>query len=360
MYWIALIILIPYLYLILKIYSGLKKVTVFQKIPASNIPVSVVVACHNEEKRISFLLSDIAIQDYDHLMIEVIVVDDNSTDSTYKIVSDFEGIRNLKVIRNSGQGKKSAIRKGIDESSGVLVITTDADCRAGKSWISTISSFYEFTKSELIICPVLLEQGNGFLNRFQQLEFLSLQGVTAGTTAIEDPIMCNGANLAFPKEIYQKHSGDLHDKLASGEDVFLLHNIKHVKGTKIRWLESDEALVTTKAAESLRSFLSQRARWISKAGYYTDKNTRLTAISAFAAVCLQASAMLAGFFSLRFFALFVAVFVLKSIPDMLILSRVVRRYKKRNLLKWFLPSQFLYPFYVLYAALLSFSYRERW
>jgi hypothetical protein len=47
------------------------------------------------------------------------------------------------------------------------------------------------------------------------------------------------------------------------------------------------------------------------------------------------------------------VFLLKSVPDFLILRNTTRRYGREPLMKWFLPSQIIYPFYVFSVALLA-------
>ena len=57
----------------------------------------------------------------------------------------------LKIME---QVKNRLSEQELNASSGRLIITTDADCRMGKSWIRTIASFYEKHKPDMIICPV--------------------------------------------------------------------------------------------------------------------------------------------------------------------------------------------------------------
>jgi cellulose synthase/poly-beta-1,6-N-acetylglucosamine synthase-like glycosyltransferase len=360
MLWFSLIILFPYLYLILRIYRALHKIIPFSPTNASGIFVSVIVACRNEAEKIPFLLDDLAAQNYDHGSFELIVIDDNSTDDTFNSVSGYNKIKNLKIIRNKGNGKKSAIRTGIEISTGELIVTTDADCRTGPGWINSIVSFYISNKPGMIICPVSTGSGKGFFNKFQELDFLSLQGITAGTASAGIPVMCNGANLAYPKEVYERHAGNLHEELISGDDVFLLHSIRKEKGTRILWLESEEAMVTTETTDGLMAFLHQRSRWLSKAGSYVDKWTQVLGVVTFFAVSLQALMMLAGFFNHDFLIIYAASVVLKSVPDLAIVVNTCTRYRKRNLIKWFLPAQMVYPFYVLAVAFLSLKGRDRW
>ena len=357
MQWLLLLILIPYIYFIFKISVALKSIRTFLPETEPGIFVSVIVACRNEEKNIPVLLADIALQDYPPDLFELTVVDDNSSDSTFKVASGFTGIKNLKVLKSNGKGKKKALRIGIESSAGKLIITTDADCRVGKSWISTIASFQTENKTEMIICPVRLEVGEGLFRGFQELEFLSLQGITAGSAAAGNPVMCNGANLAFPKEIYSVYAVNLHDELVSGDDVFLLHNLKGDHRNKIMWLESALSMVKTKASDTLRSYFNQRARWISKTGYYNDRYTQVLAIATFVTICLQAFLTAAAFKSHLFFLIFLAALLIKSVPDFMVLYNTTGRYDRRNLMKWFLPAQLIYPFYVL--VILFVSVREQ-
>ncbi len=360
MQWLLLILIIPYLYLLLKIYSGLVKIKPFDNEIPDELFISVVVACHNEERNLPLLLHYLSEQDYNPNMFEVIIVDDNSSDKTYDFISGVTMIKKLHAIKNTGTGKKQAIRTGIKASSGEVIITTDADCRMGKRWLSAIVSFCTLTKPDMIICPVKSESNPGFLSYFQELEFLSLQGVTAGTTNAGNPVMCNGANLAFTKESYIRNSGSLHDELASGDDVFLLHSIKNENNSKIVWLESEKAIVTTAANKTLNSFLKQRARWISKTSTYRDLYAKTLAIVTFVTILLQLSVLIAGFFHPVFFMVFLAVLIIKSVPDFLILHNTTSRYGKKYLMRWFLPSQLIYPFYVLSVSIFSLTISSRW
>lgn len=347
MYWLLLAILIPYLIILLRIYRSILKIKPW--IPDHNKPqfISIITACRNEENNLPVLLGDISAQDYPPGMYEVIVIDDNSSDSTFRTASDFKGISNLKVIKNNGTGKKAAIRTGTGIAEGNLVITVDADCRIKKKWLMTIASFHFIEKADMIICPVLPDEGRGFFNRFQELEFMSLQGITAGSAAAGDPLMCNGANLSFTMESFDRYGRDLHDELISGDDVFLLHNMKREKGNKILWLESEDAAVTTAGMPSLMLFLSQRARWISKAGAYRDNSTKIAALATLAAIILQLGTLMAGIWDTAFLAVSAAAFMIKSVPDYLILKNRTMRYGRYSLMKWFIPSQLIYPFYVI-------------
>jgi biofilm PGA synthesis N-glycosyltransferase PgaC len=359
MLWLLIIPLIPYFLFLIYIFRGLFLNKLLKRETKNDIKVSVVVACRDEEENLSFLLNDLIAQDYPSDLYEVIVVDDHSIDNTASIASSFYNNGTLKVLRNSGIGKKSAIRTGIIAAKGDFILTTDADCRLKKSWISSMASFYSENKPDLVIGPVYLIERTGFLPQFQALEFFSLQGVTAGSAGMGVPVMCNGANLAFPTEIYKKYSGKLHKEIASGDDLFLLHRIKADKG-KILWNGNNDALVETKASISIKSFLRQRGRWISKSGSYEDRFTQILAIITLLANIDLAFLAAGSIVIPGMIDIYLAAFLIKSIPDFLIVSTMAGGYNKRNLLWWFIPSQVIYPFYVITVSVYSLFRRNKW
>ena len=141
MQWLPVILILPYLILLIKIYRSLQKIKQFSFTDNPSLFISVVIACRNEETNIPHLLNDIRQQDYPPELFEVIIINDNSTDATLSAVSDFANMKNLRIIDNAGIGKKLALRTGIKEAAGEYILTTDADCRVKRSWIKTIAAF---------------------------------------------------------------------------------------------------------------------------------------------------------------------------------------------------------------------------
>ena len=172
MHWLPVILILPYFFLLLKIYRNLLKIIPFNASPVPSTYVSVIIACRNEQEKLPLILKSISGQDYPEEFFEVIIVDDNSDDNTFETASENISSDRFTVLRNRGKGKKAAIRTGIVASGGRLIITTDADCTMGTSWIKTIAAFFEKTNSDLILCPVRLAEHQGFFAWFQELEYL--------------------------------------------------------------------------------------------------------------------------------------------------------------------------------------------
>ena len=201
MHWLPAILILPYVFLLLIIYRSLLQIKTFKTSSEPLTFVSVVVACRNEQKNLPVLLKSIASQNYPKDLFEVIIVDDNSTDKTLEIAAEFIGIANILAISNKGKGKKQALRTGITACKRQTYYHNRCRLQNGKRTGSEqLLHFMKLTKPDMIICPVMIASVTGFFGRFQELEFLSLQGITAGSACSGKATMCNGANLAFTRK----------------------------------------------------------------------------------------------------------------------------------------------------------------
>ncbi|MBS1973888.1 MAG: glycosyltransferase, partial [Bacteroidetes bacterium] len=180
------------------------------------IKISVIVAVRNEEGNILHLLESLARQSYPKELYQVIVLDDCSNDRTWELMHLFSYENfNAKFIQlsdyaeklKSASFKKFAIETGISQSTGDLIITTDADCSHHKDWLMAIAAFYQQTNAKFIAAPVKMDTDGSLLSAFQTLDFIALQGITGGSVFKKLHSMCNGANLAYEKKAYYAVNG---------------------------------------------------------------------------------------------------------------------------------------------------------
>lgn len=332
----------------------------------NGMKVSVVVAARNEENCIADLLADLAAQLYPSSLTEIIVIDDHSTDKTYRIVEDsITKLKHpgLKLLKNEGRpGKKAAIELGIGHSTGDLIFSTDADCRIGPGWIASMECYFHDTGKVMISGPVSYLPGKGLTGRFQSLEFSGLVASGAGAALAGRPFLCNGANLAYRKNAFMQVKGYAgNEQFISGDDVFLLHKMKMEFGGKaIGFALDKDALVRTCPAKGIVGFFNQRIRWASKTRGYRDKISILTAAAVFSFSFFLAFTFLAGFCHPLIFLLYTGALLLKSAIDLPLMWGVTGFTGNRKLMKWYLLFQVIYPFYVVIAGVLSLVPRKSW
>ncbi|MFZ4056636.1 MAG: glycosyltransferase [Ferruginibacter sp.] len=326
--------------------------------------ISVIIPARNEADNIGKCLSAILNQQFPQQLLEIIVVDDFSEDDTATIVQQFNhpSVQLISLKNSLGSTpinayKKKALEIGIQKASGKIIVTTDADCIAPPNWLNTIAAFYEQYQPAFIVMPVRFINGARALDIFQALDFMTLQGITGAAVHKKMHSMCNGANLAFTKNVFEEVGGYTGiDHIASGDDMLLMHKIYSRHPDKIQYLQSTEVIVDTLPAASLSAFFNQRIRWASKADQYEDK--RITAVLVLVylvnAVLLFMLSM-AMFFAFQLdgqWALYtLMVLAFKTLVEYLFLIPVAAFFKQSALLWWFPLAQ---PFHILYTVIAGF------
>lgn len=237
---------------------------------ASTLPaVSVIVPARNEESSIEGLLDDLRNQDYPRGLMEMVVVDDCSEDATEAIIaraaSEDPRIR-AGTTRHSAvpfRFKKRALQEGIAASRGDLIMTLDADCRIGRSWVRKKAA--AFTPGLDLVAGEVLIEGGGLLGALETLEMAGIQAMSAGLMNIGFPITCNGANLAYRRTAFERVGGfsDI-GHMVSGDDDLLMQKIAMPDPRRVWYQAGRETAVVTRAVRNLPEFLERRTRWASK------------------------------------------------------------------------------------------------
>jgi cellulose synthase/poly-beta-1,6-N-acetylglucosamine synthase-like glycosyltransferase len=326
--------------------------------------VSVIIPARNEAARIGACLEAIRLQNYPAGSLEVIVVDDHSTDETAEMVSR-AGYRCIDLSRELQAPvvsyKKAAIESGIRHSSGILIVTTDADCVADPGWISAIVRTYEQKQADMIIAPVAYTCDGSVMQRFQQIDFMSMQGITVAAHQLRLGRMCNGANLAFTRAIFDRVGGYAGvDHLVSGDDYLLMMKVSQTEGARIEVLKQKAAIVTTDPQPTWRAFWSQRIRWASKSGKYPDR--KLTAILAIVYLfnISITTAFVAGCINAVYFIPAIGLILVKVITELSYLSPVADFFGVRNYKAYFVWLQPLHILYIISAGFLGMAGDFEW
>lgn len=267
-----------YMVLVLYMRYGWLRIPYFRMQDDGPLPprISVLIAARNEELNIGRTLDCLVVQDFPKDRLEIIVVDDHSTDRTAEVILSYAhvGVKLLQLDEGDklNSYKKLAISKAIAVAEGDIIVTTDADCRMGKAWLSTVIQFMETKKMDMVSSPVIYDEEKSLFERFQTLEFMYLIGLGAAGIGNNSPTTCNGANLAYRRSTFYEVGGfNGIDDVASGDDELLLHKVAEKYPERIGFCKSREAIVYTDAKPTLASFLSQRKRWASKSTKYKDK-----------------------------------------------------------------------------------------
>jgi cellulose synthase/poly-beta-1,6-N-acetylglucosamine synthase-like glycosyltransferase len=297
-------------------------------------------------------------QQYPSGLLEVIVINDHSTDQTENIIREMQKAHdNLKLINLADhvQGKqlnaykKKAIELAIGQSSGNWIVTTDADCMVTPHWLKAIDAFIQKKQPVFVAAPVMFNNDHSFLSVFQLLDFISLQGITAASVSAGYHTMCNGANIAYQKEAFYE-AGQFHgiDQLASGDDMLLMYKIKQKYPGRLGYLFCKEAIVTTAPMPDWKSFFNQRIRWASKADSYNDKTIFWVLALVYALNLALLVLLMVSPFTENGFSNWLLLVIAKTLIELSFMVPVARFYSHTKALQWFPLMQ---PFHILYTVI---------
>jgi cellulose synthase/poly-beta-1,6-N-acetylglucosamine synthase-like glycosyltransferase len=333
---------------------------------------SIIIPARNEEDNMINTIEDLAGQYYPHELFEVIIIDDDSTDQTYQIShakieaikTVYPNFRLLKtpadVIYTSGH-KKHAIEYGVDQAENEWIITTDADCRRGKFWLSSIAGFIKHENPVLVSAPVLFQHERSIFQKIQSLEFLSLVGMGAAAIGNGSPNLCNGANLVYKKSAFYEVGGFSDNlELSSGDDEFLMHKIAATHPGKIHFLKNKEAFVFTQAHKTLKDFIRQRKRWVSKSTKYRKKEVTGILVFVYVFHFLVLSIGLLSIFLSFFLLPFLILIGTKIVAECALVIPLSRFFGKLRFIPLYPIAAIFYIPYVVSIGIIGNSGRYVW
>ena len=195
------------------------------------------------------------------------------------------------------------------------------------------------------------QKEKNIFHKLQSLEFLGLTTVGLGSIGKGEPIIANGANLAFRKRAFYEIGGYGDEKsVISGDDDLLMQKMHSSSNWKICANVQRESVVRTAPVNSLREFIDQRTRWASKGLIYKKYSLVLFLVAIYFYFLLL-------FVSIPFALLFPLVFpypffalLLKLFADFLIIYRGTKLLGRQDLRKYFLLAEIFHIPYILYVG----------
>ncbi len=335
---------------------------------APHIPppfISIVMSMRNEEDHIEACLEQFVKQTHSVSQFELILIDDASEDRTLAKAQAFiqnSGIDYTLIQQREHQGKKHNMAQGIEQAKGSVIVTSDADVVFRYStWLATIANYFKLYKPNMLVMAVDFKPDGKLVSSFQIVENIALTAITAGYTGLQKPFMCNGANLAFRKSAYEEAGGyQSHAHLASGDDVFLLEDLKKIDRRGIHYLFSRELIAHTIPQPDVASLFRQRLRWASKTKHNPSALNLLAGLIVMLANLLFLAlvvAILKKSWIMPYLSIFVAA---KFVFDFLLLFLASDFLGRIRYLAWFLPFECVYWIYAFVIGISSFFIKPSW
>jgi len=323
-------------------------------------PVSVIIAVRNGEKNLMRLLTALKNQTYSGQM-EFVIVDDESSDSTPKIIKEFTQddarfIYISSVNRNQSLNfKKRALDSGINNAKFEHLLFTDVDCIVQYSWIQSMMSSFTDSTDYLIGYSEAIDTTTTAA-KFQKIDFFMLLSAARGMVNNNSPWACTGQNQGYRKSLYNGVGGfsKIAEQLQGDDSLFLLL-CRKTKNINVKFATSPKSFVISRPELTWKSFLKQRIRWAGDSKVFWKFNIPFY-ITSIATFLLNVGIIIAPFIYGRTVFInswFLNIIFIKFIAEFLLLTKGGNSFSRQflflNFLQWFI----IQPIYIAVVSVSS-------
>jgi cellulose synthase/poly-beta-1,6-N-acetylglucosamine synthase-like glycosyltransferase len=359
LFYSILFIFLTFLYAValLKLQGGFKNLKAGQNKTQPN--VSVVIAARNEEDTIGCCLAAVLNQTYPKHKLEIIVIDDRSEDGTFEAIQKLAGangqIKLLQIKDRSAHlaPKKRAIDLGIQNASGEIIVTTDADCQPGPEWISKLIKHFEPNVGMVAGFNPYKTENPSLFYQMLSLDYFAMASVAAASAGLNYPLSCTGGNLAYRKTVYLETGGfTKFSNWVSGDDDFFLEQIRENSNWEICYATNPKTSVPTAPPETFKDFVQQRIRYASKAGHYSPKVT-LGLVGIYLMNLLILIGPILSIVKPQILLVWLTGWAFKTLSEFIFLKRGEKKFQTKFKSTVFLLAAVMHPIYIVLAGLLG-------
>lgn len=217
--------------------------------------VSVVVPAYNESGHIARCITSLLNADYPRGKLEIIVVDDGSSDDTLVLARRFvkQGVR---VFTKKNGGKSQALNLGISKARGGFIATMDADSYITPPTIRELLPYFADPQVMAVTPAIKIQPSASWLKEIQRVEYLLILFSRKLLNFIDSVPVTPGPFSMFRATVFRELGGFSEKSIVEDMEIALRLQSKHYK---IR--SSMTAEVYTEPPETFGALLKQRVRW---------------------------------------------------------------------------------------------------
>ena len=311
--------------------------------------VSVIVAARNEETNIGVCIESLLKLDYPRDKLEIIIMNDRSTDRTGEVVRSYLSSNPelvcMEAVETEGRlkGKTRALVQAIKKSKGEIIFTTDADCTVKPSWVKDMVKYFD-KNTGVVNSYTIIEPQNVYWG-FQSFDWLYLLSIASGADGINNQLSCVGNNMSYRREAYDEVGGYENIKFSVTEDFMLLKTIRDKTKWKVKYPVNENIVNYTLPCADSKELYRQKKRW-GKGGL----DIRITGFFVGLIGWSSAAAVLFGwlFAGLEVYLLFV---ISKLLIDTLFVLVPAVKFKMYKVFIYLIPFEI---YFALYAFFMPF------
>jgi len=216
--------------------------------------VSVIIPAYNEEAGIAQTINSVLTLDYPREKLDIILVDDGSSDRTFEIAKGYEN-DGVRVFTKKNGGKGAALNFGIARARGELIATMDADSALMPNALDELLPLFD--EEVMAVTPaVKVKPENKLIVELQRIEYLMILFSRKLLSFIDSVPVTPGPFSIFRAEVFRKVGGFDEKNLVEDQEICL-----RIQAANYRVRSSMSGIVLTQVPDNLPDLLKQRIRW---------------------------------------------------------------------------------------------------
>jgi cellulose synthase/poly-beta-1,6-N-acetylglucosamine synthase-like glycosyltransferase len=228
------------------------------KIELASYPsVTVIVPCWNEEKTIGGTIESLLALDYPADKVNIILVDDGSTDNTWSVMKEYIGHPQITAYTKENGGKHTAMNLGIEKTTTPFIGCLDADSFVDPQALKRIMTYFENNEVMAVSPAIVVTKPKNIIQRIQKIEYdwsIYTKKMLGFNNAIH---VAPGPFSIFRTDVFAK-IGNFR-KAHNTEDMEIAYRMQ---SHKMKIEHANDAFVYTVTPDTVKKLYKQRLRWI--------------------------------------------------------------------------------------------------
>ena len=226
------------------------------KSPKNYSKVCIIVPCFNEEKTVTKTVHSLLNLDYPQDKLEIIIVDDGSTDRTYERAKKLLKYPQVKLFRKKNGGKWTALNYGLTKTKAKFVGCLDSDSFVSSQALKLIMAYFMDSKIMVVTSSIKVYHPKNILERVQRIEYLSGIFLRKSLTFLDSLTVTPGPFSIYRKKVFEE-IGPFKD----GHHTEDMEMGLRLQSRNYRIANAPGACVYTVSPSSFKDLYLQRQRW---------------------------------------------------------------------------------------------------
>ena len=221
--------------------------------------VTILIPCFNEEKSVVGTINSVLNLNYPKENMQIIVIDDGSTDRTYdEVLKHFETNPIVEIYKKENGGKFTALNFGIEKAKHQFIGSLDADSYVEKESLRLIMEKFKDPEVMATIPSTIIHKPKNILQKAQRAEYNFGTFLRHTLSIIDSVYVTPGPFSFFRKEVFEKIGKYKHAH--NTEDMEMAMRMQKA-GFKIA--HAEKAIIYTIGPDTVKKLYKQRVRWAS-------------------------------------------------------------------------------------------------